>query len=233
MLRVEDLSVQVEEKDILGGINLKIGKGEIHALLGPNASGKSTLAQAIMGFPACEVTGGKISFGKKDITRLPIERRSKLGIALVFQHPPTVRGVTLAQLLSKVAGWDAEEATLDPALLNRDINVGFSGGERKMSEIMQVVSLNPRFVILDELDSGLDLKNLEKVIAVVKEKLLKNGVSLLLITHRGDILRFLEPDIAHVMLGGEIVCSSPDWREVWETIEQSDFEKCRQCPFAK
>lgn len=239
VLRVENLFATVEGKDILKGVNLKMGRGETHVLLGPNASGKSTLAHAVMGFPGVKVTQGKIFFGRKarlrrqEITALPIEKRAKLGIALVFQHPPAVKGVRLGQLLEKISSQTvgSEEFGLGPGHMDREVNVGFSGGERKLSEIMQVVSLNPRFVILDELDAGLDVKNLERVVSVVKEKLLKNGVSLLLITHRGDILRFLEPDVAHVMLRGELVCSSRDWRQVWGTIEESDYEKCRQCPF--
>lgn len=235
MLEIKDLSVRVEGNNVLRRINLTIGKGEVHTLLGPNASGKSTLAHTIMGFPNCEVTGGKIFLGKKEVTDLSVEKRAKLGIALVFQHPPAVKGVSLTNLLSRTSKQTvkAEDFAVDPKLLGRDVNVNFSGGERKLTEIMQVVGLNPRLVILDELDAGLDPKNLERVATVVRDKLLKNGVSILLITHRGDILRFLKPDVAHVMLAGEIVCSSPDWRRVWETIGKFDYEKCKECPFAE
>jgi len=250
MLKVEKLSVEVEKKKVLEGINLTIGGGEVHALLGPNASGKSTLARAIMGFPNVKVTGGRILFGRKEITRMPIEERAKLGLALVFQHPPAVKGVKLSRLLEEVFSArlgtgryparrgkprrvDAEEFNLGSNLLGRDVNVGFSGGERKLAEIVQVVSMNPRFVILDELDAGLDPKNLEKIAEVVRDRLLADGVSLLMITHRGDILRFLKPEMVHVMLDGRIISSSDDWQQVWETIRKYDYEKCRRCPFAE
>lgn len=234
MLSIKNLSVKINGKKILEGINLEIKKGEIHALLGPNASGKTTLAQTIMGFSNYLVSSGRIYFGRKDITSLVIEERVKLGITLVFQHPPVIKGVTLSKLLERTSKKPvkAKEFIVNPKLLGREINVGFSGGERKLSEIMQVVSLNPKLVIFDELDAGLDLKNLAKLVKIIKEKLLKNSVSLLLITHRGEILRFLEPDIVHVMLEGKIICSSNDWRKVWRTIRKFDYEKCKKCGFS-
>ncbi|OQX51190.1 hypothetical protein B5M47_01375 [candidate division CPR3 bacterium 4484_211] len=234
MLSIKNLSVKVNGKKILRGIDLEIRKGETHALLGPNASGKTTLAQAIMGFPGYAVASGEICFGGKDIASLAIEERVKLGIALAFQHPPAVKGVTLSNLLGKISKRTVktEEFIANPKLLGREINVGFSGGERKLSEIMQIVGLSPKLVVFDELDAGLDLKNLAKLARIIKGKLLENGVSLLLITHRGEILRFLEPDIVHVMLDGKIICSSDDWRKVWRTIGKFGYEKCKECEFS-
>lgn len=231
MLKIENLSVKVHGKDMLRRINLEIKNGEVHALLGPNASGKSTLAYTTIGLPNYEITEGKIRFEGKDVTSLPIEERVKLGMALAFQHPPTIKGVKLSKLLEKISKQivDIQEFPVNPDLLEREINVGFSGGERKLSEVIQIISLNPSFVIFDELDAGLDLGNLERLASIVKDKLLNNGVSILLITHRGSIFHFLEPDVAHVMLYGEIICSLEDWRKIWNTIVRYGYEKCKEC----
>jgi len=233
MLKINNLSVETKGRKILRGINLEIKKGEIHALLGPNASGKTTLTGTIMGFADYKVSGGEIFFQGENITNWPIEKRAKAGIALAFQHPPVVKGVTLSSLLEKISQRPVEtkEFIADSRLLNREINLGFSGGERRISEMVQIVGLNPKLVIFDEIDAGLDLKNLVKVADLVKNKLLLNGVSLLLITHRGEILRFLEPDMVHVMLKGKIICSSHHWREVWRAINKFGYEKCKQCSF--
>lgn len=231
LLRIENLSVKVSEKDVLKNVSLEIKKREVHALLGPNASGKSTMAYSIMGFPEYNVTQGNIFFKGKNITHLPIEERAKLGIALAFQHPPVVKGVKLSHLLNRISKQplDLKDFPLDNSLLEREINVGFSGGERKLSEITQMVSLNPSFVIFDEIDAGLDIINLEKLMLITQDKLIRNNISLLLITHRGNILQFLEPDVAHVLLDGEIVCSSRNWRKTWKTILRYGYEKCREC----
>ena len=231
MLKIENLSVEVDGKDISRSISLEIKNGEVHALLGPNASGKSTLARVIMGFPDYRIIEGKMTFEGKDITNLPIEERAKLGIALAFQHPPIIKGVTLSKLLDRISRqtMDIEEFSLNPGLLEKEINVGFSGGERKLSEILQIISLRPSLVIFDELDAGLDIERLEKLALVVKDQLLDKGVSILLITHRGDILHFIKPDVAHVMLSGEIVCSSKNWEEIWDVIGRYGYEKCREC----
>lgn len=226
MLKIDNLSVKVNGKNILKKINLKINNGEIHALLGPNASGKSSLVYTTMGFPDYNVTDGKIIFNGKDITDLEIEERVKLGMTSVFQHPPSIKGLKLSKLLDKISKKKIELKELND-LLEREINVGFSGGERKLSEIMQVISLDPSFVVFDELDAGLDLENLERLTSLIKSEL--DNKSILLITHRGRILRFLKPDIAHVMIDGKIVCSSKDWKKIWKTIEVYGYEKCKEC----
>lgn len=226
MLKIDNLSVKVNGKNILKKINLKINNGEIHALLGPNASGKSSLVYTTMGFPDYNVTDGKIIFNGKDITDLEIEERVKLGMTSVFQHPPSIKGLKLSKLLEKISKKKIELKELND-LLEREINVGFSGGERKLSEIMQVISLDPSFVVFDELDAGLDLENLERLTSLIKSEL--DNKSILLITHRGRILRFLKPDIAHVMIDGKIVCSSKDWKKIWKTIEVYGYEKCKEC----
>ena len=226
MLEIDNLSVKVNGKNVLEKINMEIKDGEIHALLGPNASGKSTLAYTIMGFPDYKVTEGKIIFNGEDITDLQIEERVKLGIASAFQHPPSIKGVKLSKLLEKISKKKIELKELE-GFLEREINVGFSGGERKLSEIAQVISLDPSFVVFDELDAGLDVKNLEKLSSLIKRELCDK--SILLITHRGRILKFLRPDVAHVMLDGEIVCSSKNWRKIWKTIMRYGYEKCKEC----
>jgi len=229
MLEIDNLSVKANGKDILKKISLEVKDGEICVLLGPNASGKSTLAYTIMGFPGYKVTEGKIIFNGKDITDLPIEERVKLGMALAFQHPPSIKGLKLSKLLEKICRQtiDTEKFPVSTDLLEREVNVNFSGGERKLSEIIQVISLNPGFVVFDELDAGLDVENLEKLSSLIKSEL--HGRSILLITHRGRILRHLKPNVAYVMMDGQIVCSSEDWKKIWETIERCGYEKCKEC----
>lgn len=230
LLKVENLSVKIGKKTILKGIDLEIKKGEIHALLGPNASGKTSLSFAIAGLPSYKTVRGKIFFENREITNLPPEKRTKLGIALCFQHPPVIRGLRLGTLLRKISK-KQEKGILEKGLLDREINVDFSGGERKLSELAQVLALEPKFVIFDELDSGLDLENLEKLGGLIKEKLLKNSISLLLISHHGEIFHFLKPDFVHVMLKGKIINTSKDWKMVWQTIREYGYEKCKECPF--
>jgi len=230
MLKIKNLSIRVGDKDILRKINLEIKKAEIHALLGPNASGKSTLVYTMMGFPGYQIIEGEINFKGKNIGSISIEERAKLGIALAFQHPPIIKGIKLSKLLEKISKQviNIKEFPIKSDLLSREINVGFSGGERKLSEIMQIISLSPSLVIFDELDSGLDVEMLEKL-AIIKDKLLNNDVSILLITHRGSILHFLKPDFAHVIINGELICSSRDWKDIWETIRKYGYEKCKEC----
>lgn len=227
MLKIDNLYYKTKKKEILQGINLEIKKGEIHALLGPNASGKTTLGFAIAGLPEYKATAGKIFFKNKEITKLAPEERTKLGIALCFQHPPVIRGLKLRDLLREIS--KDEEESIVKSLLDRDVNLDFSGGERKLSEIVQIIGLNPKFVILDEFDSGLDLENLEKLTDLIKEKLLKNNVSLLLISHYGEIFRFLKPDYVHVIVKGKIINTSKNIETVWQTIKKYGYEKCKKC----
>jgi len=231
LLKIEKLKAEGDSKEILKGINLRIKRGEIQALFGPNASGKSTLAQIISGNPKYKITGGKVFFEGKEITKLVPEKRVKLGIVLVWQSPPAVKGVKLSQLLEKIS--KGREFKIEEAkdFLEREINVDFSGGEKKISELLQVLSLNPKLVIFDEIDSGLDIKNLEKMTKIIKEKLVKNNISILLITHWGQILDFLKPNITNVILDGRIICKSKDYRKVLKTIKKYGYEKCKKCKF--
>ena len=230
VLEIRKLKVKVDKKEILKGIDFKIGKGEIQALLGPNTSGKSTLCQVILGNPKYKVIKGKIFFQGKEITKFSPEKRVKLGMALAWQSPPAIKGVKLSQLLKEISkkGIKKNELDLDSNLLEREVNLNFSGGEKKLSELLQILSLNPKLVIFDEIDSGLDLERLEKVSEIIKEKLVNKKISILLITHSGEILKFLKPKITNVMVNGEIICRQKNFKKVLRTIKKYGYEKCKK-----
>jgi len=231
LLEIKNLKVKANNKEILKGINLAVKQGQVQALLGPNASGKSTLAQVIVGHPKYQVSQGKIFFNQKEIIKLSPEKRAKLGLALTWQNPPTIKGVKLSQLLKKIAKKKVsnKKLGLDSDLLAREVNLDFSGGEKKMSELLQILSLNPKLVILDEIDSGLDLKRLDKVAKIIKKQFLNKKISVLLITHSGTILRFLKPSLTNVMLKGKIICKEKDYKKVLKVIKKYGYEKCKKC----
>ena len=232
LLKIEKLKVKANEKEILKGINLQMKEGEVLALLGPNGSGKSVMAQTILGNPKYKVTSGKIFFEGKNITKFPPEKRVKLGMALVWQAPPAIKGVKLSQLLKKISKVTQVRpvSELGKELLEREINLDFSGGEKKISEVLQVLALNPKLVIFDEIDSGLDIKRLELCAKIIKKELIDKKVSVLFITHWGQILKFLKPDLTNVMLDGKIICKSPDYKKVLMVIKKYGYEKCKRCP---
>jgi Fe-S cluster assembly ATP-binding protein len=229
LLEIKNLEAEGDGKEILKGVDLKIDKGEVQAILGPNASGKSTLAQVISGNPRYKIKCGRILFNKKEISKIPAEERTKLGIVMSWQHPPTIKNVKLSQLLDKISKVETEKLDIGKNLLDREINLNFSGGEKKISELVQIISLNPKLVILDEIDSGLDIKKLEKVAEIIKKELVDKGVSVLLITHSGDILNFLKPDFVNVMVDGKIICKENDFKKVLKTIRKYGYEKCKRC----
>jgi len=249
LLKIDKLKVKGNGKEILKGVNLQIKRGEIQALLGPNASGKSTLAQVILGNPKYKITQGRIFFEGKEVIKLFPEKRAKLGIAMAWQSPPVIKGVKFSQLLSKIStlrsstpfavAREGKEASsllpprsareVESHLLEREINVDFSGGEKKMSELLQVIALNPKFVIFDEIDSGLDIKRLEQVSKIIKKELVNKRSSILLITHSGAILNFLKPDITNVMVQGRIICREKDYKKVLKIIKRYGYEKCKKC----
>nr|AAF03223.1 hypothetical ATP-dependent transporter [Pyrococcus furiosus] len=221
MLKVENLWVKVEDKEILKGINLNIGENELHVVMGPNGSGKSTLALTIAGHPKYKVIQGSILFEGEEITSLPPEERVKKGIFLSFQHPVEVDGVKiihfLQRILKNLKGMDEikayeaiytaiKELGLDESILTRFLNVGFSGGERKKLEMLQAYLVEPKLLILDEPDSGVDVDSL-KTIAKIIRRLYERGTSVLLITHYGRILEYLNPTKVHVIKNGKIVAS--------------------------
>jgi len=246
LLRIEKLKVKGNGREILKSVNLQIKRGEVQALLGPNASGKSTLSQVILGNPKYKITQGRIFFEGKEITKLFPEKRARLGIAMAWQSPPAIKGVKLSQLLKKISvdrlqpshhppafgrhlGPSSVKLTEARPLLEREINVDFSGGEKKMSELVQVISLNPKLVIFDEIDSGLDIKRLTNTAKIIKKELVDKKVSILLITHSGAILNFLRPNITNVMVDGKIICREKDYKKVLKIIKKYGYEKCKKC----
>ena len=222
LLEVSGLHVSAGEKEILHGVDLTVGKDETHVLMGPNGTGKSTLGYAITGNPEYTVTAGKIVFDGEDITRLPVNERAKKGIFLSFQNPLEVPGVTLSAFIrsaleqktgKRIRLWDFKKKlaetmqllAMDASYAERDLNVGFSGGEKKKAEILQLLMLEPSLTILDETDSGLDVDAVRTVSAGIEAYRRKCGGSLLIITHSTKILESLMVDQTHIMVEGEIV----------------------------
>ena len=239
-LRVDGLQVQVEGKRILEGVDLRVPVGEIHALMGPNGSGKSTLAYTLMGHPKYTVIAGRASFDGEDLLPLSPDKRARLGLFLSFQHPTAIPGVTTVIFLRaalrgqgrelpardfiKTLGDEMAELRMDPSFRSRYINDGFSGGEKKRTEILQLAMLQPRLAILDEPDSGLDVDALRTVaegVRRVKERS-EGSMGVLLITHYYRILEHLTPDRVHVMHQGRVVASGgPD---LAHQIERDGYE---------
>jgi len=242
MLTIEDLHVNVAGKEILHDINLHVGDGETHVLMGPNGSGKSTLLMTIMGFSGYNVTHGRILYKGEDITRTPLDERAAAGIGMMFQRPPTISGLKLGKLLAATSrGGDAAQieeyaksVNMD-RFLERDINKGFSGGEIKRSEVLQLMVQNPDFIMLDEPESGVDLENISLMGSAIgrlleKDKLLKQRrKSGLVITHTGYILDYLDADLGHVMCDGEIKCHGNP-REILKDIKARGYRECLECP---
>ena len=243
LLNIKDLKVNVGEKEILKGIDLTINENETHVLMGPNGTGKSTLGYAVMGNPKYEITGGSITFKGEDITELGVNERAKRGIFLSFQTPIEVPGVTLSGFIrsglerktgkrirffefKKKLAETMELLNMDPSYADRDLNVGFSGGEKKKAEILQMLMLEPSLAILDETDSGLDVdavRTVSKGISLYKERC--QG-SLIIITHSTRILQSLTVDKAHVMEKGVIVKNGGG--ELVDEINEKGFESLRE-----
>ena len=242
MLEIKHLNVAVEGREILRDVNLKIDMGETHALFGPNGSGKTTLLMAIMGFPRYQVTRGQIFFKGKDITKLGVDERARLGIGISFQRPPVVRGVKTRDMVSaalrgkgdeKTIGKLAERADLT-GFLDRDINYGFSGGEIKRAELMQLLAQKPELTLLDEPESGVDLVNIALIGKLLNELLEKDcpirtrKCMGLIITHTGHILEYTKVRTGYVMLEGNIVCQGDPY-EILASIKEKGYEECARC----
>jgi Fe-S cluster assembly ATP-binding protein len=242
MLDIKHLNVAVEGKEILQDVNLSIGTGETHALFGPNGSGKTTLLMAIMGFPRYQVTKGSITFKGKDITKLDVDERARLGIGISFQRPPVVRGVkTKDMIVAAMRGRGDEKTIAELAeradlteFLDRDINYGFSGGEIKRAELMQLLAQKPELTLLDEPESGVDLVNIA-LIGELLNQLLEKDCPMrkrkcmgLIITHTGHILQYINARTGYVMLDGRIVCQG-DPHEILATIKEKGYEECARC----
>lgn len=212
--------------------------GETHALFGPNGCGKTTLLSTISGIPRYEVTSGKIIFKGEDVTHMPMHERARRGLGIAFQHPPTIRGLKVKDLIKLCnPRADADQILKDlnfEEFADREVNKGFSGGEVKRSELVQLLAQDPDFVMLDEPDSGVDLENI-KVIGKAINKLTQKDVrpskrtkSGMIITHFGHILDYMETDKAHVMIDGIILCSGNP-REILEQIKEYGYEECAEC----
>jgi Fe-S cluster assembly ATP-binding protein len=240
MLHIEDLHVKVGEKEVLHDINLHISEGETHVLLGPNGSGKTTLLMTIMGFSNYTITEGKIQFKGEDVTKMHAHERAKRGIGMLFQRPPTISGLKLGKLLNAISRTKNENITtlaesvhMDK-FLERDINKGFSGGEIKRSEVLQLMIQQPDFIMLDEPESGVDLENISLIGTAIgslleKDKhIIKRQKSGLVITHTGYILDYLETDRGHVMCDGQIKCHGNP-REILQDIKQRGYKECLEC----
>jgi Fe-S cluster assembly ATP-binding protein len=224
LFQIENLHVAVEGQEILRGVDLTVGEGEVHALMGPNGSGKSTLANALLGNTDYTVTDGRILFQGDDITDWPTDVRAKAGLFLAFQYPEEVPGVPVIQFLRQAMGarkglddmsvletrlaimdW-MKRLDMDPAFGDRYLNEGFSGGEKKRNEILQMAMLEPELAILDETDSGLDIDALRIVAKGVNEvRAARPSMGVLLITHYQRILQALQPDVVHILVDGKVV----------------------------
>ena len=232
LLKVENLHAKAGEKEILKGVDLTVKTGEIQALLGPNGSGKSVLAQTILGSPKYRVNKGEIFFKGKNITKLLPEKRVRLGLSLSWQSPPPVKGIKLSSLLKKISQRKDFKIKEAEGFLDREVNLDLSGGERKISELLQIFSLNPKLIIFDEIDSGLDIKKIETVARIIKKEIARKQTSVLLITHSGTILNFLKPKITNVMVDGKIICKNNDYKKTLNDIKRCGYEKCKQCKFS-
>lgn len=241
LLEISDLEVEVDGKKILNGVNLNINEGETHVLLGPNGAGKSTLFMTILGFPNYKVTKGKIVYKGQDITSLETHERIALGLGVTFQNPPAIRGVKLKDLLKIVDSKHeyktddeldeevvklGERLKLNEHFLDRDVNLGFSGGEVKRSELLQLLAQQPDLIMFDEPDSGVDIENVELISKEISTLLGQNDETSkkggLLITHLGYILRFVDATHAHVLINGKIVkTGNPE--EIMTDIRKSGF----------
>ena len=242
MLKIENLQVEIDDQEIVKGLDLEVGEGEIHAIMGPNGSGKSTLANVLMGHPRYEVTGGAVTFRGEDVFELEADERAKLGMFLAFQYPSEVPGVSVANFLRTAVNSVREEELsamemyrliqdkmkimqMDPKFAERYLNEGFSGGEKKRNEILQMLMLDPKLAIMDETDSGLDIDALQVVAKGVNE-LRGPEFSAVIITHYQRILRYIEPDYVHVMLDGRLVTSGG--KELALDLEDKGYEWVRQ-----
>jgi Fe-S cluster assembly ATP-binding protein len=246
LLQIRDLHARIEGKEILQGINLTVNAGEVHAVMGPNGSGKSTLAQVLAGHPSYEVTGGEVLYRGKSLLDLPAEERAREGVFLAFQYPVEIPGVSVAYFLKaglnalrKHRGQEELDAMefldvlraklklveIDQAMLQRSLNEGFSGGEKKRHEVLQMAVLEPTLAILDETDSGLDIDSL-RIVATAVDQLRAPDRASIIVTHYQRILNYITPDFVHVLMHGKIVLSGD--RELAHELEARGYDWVRE-----
>jgi Fe-S cluster assembly ATP-binding protein len=242
-LEIRDLHVRTEDREILRGVDLDISRGEIHALMGPNGSGKSTLANTLLGHPAYEITSGTIAFKGEDITEAEPHDRAKAGLFLAFQYPVAIPGVSVANFLRMAINAKQEEPIqvkefrtrlehavqlldVDRAFTSRHLNDGFSGGEKKRAEILQMAMLMPDVAILDETDSGLDIDALRTVAEGVQRLHDEQGLGALIITHYQRILHYVQPEFVHILIDGRIVLEGGV--ELVERLEREGYDQIRR-----
>jgi Fe-S cluster assembly ATP-binding protein len=249
MLKIDDLQVTLEDKEILKHIDLEIHPGETHVLFGPNGSGKTSLLMTIMGYPQYKVVAGKIIFKGKDITHMSINERARMGIGMSYQRPPTINGLKTRQMVKLCAGHEVDENDLAKQVnfeqfLDRDVNAGFSGGEIKRSELLQLMAQNPELMLFDEPESGVDMENISLVGKTIASLLQKDRLTLenktrmqaklertkmgLIITHTGYILEYVSADKGQVLYDGILSCTNNP-REILDCIEESGYEECVRC----
>jgi Fe-S cluster assembly ATP-binding protein len=239
ILEVKNLIVKVEDKIILNGINVILQEKESYIMFGPNGSGKTTLINAIMGLQPYEVASGKIIFMGEDITQKTVDERAKRGISMGFQYPPEITGIKLSDLLKLCLGKDLEDNFNEDErnlikvfnlndFMDRNINVGFSGGERKRSELLQMIFLKPRLLLLDEPDSGVDVESLKLISNEVQRYIENSGSSALIVTHKGDILDYIKSEHACVILDSKIHCFR-DPKNIYKRIKSAGYDECVTC----
>jgi Fe-S cluster assembly ATP-binding protein len=253
MLVIEKLRVEIEGKTVLEHVDMEIKPGEVHILLGPNGSGKTSLLMTIMGYPQYKVTDGKIYFKGIDITHMPLDERAKLGIGMSYQRPPTIHGVKTRQMVEIAARGKVDAEALAKRVnfdqfLDRDINAGFSGGEIKRSELLQLMAQNPDLLMFDEPESGVDMENINLVGKTIADLLrrspppsadrtimhaMKERTKMgLIITHTGFIMDYVSADVAHVLYQGVIGCTGNP-RELLKCIGNQGYEECVRCSTEK
>ena len=239
-LVIKDLHVSIEDKEILKGVNLTLNTNEIHAIMGPNGTGKSTLASAIMGHPKYEVTSGSITLDGEDVLEMEVDERAKAGLFLAMQYPSEIAGVTNADFLRSAINARREEGDeisimkfireldkkmdfleMPEEMSQRYLNEGFSGGEKKRNEILQLMMIKPKFAVLDEIDSGLDIDAL-KVVSKGINEMRGDEFGSLIITHYQRLLNYITPDKVHVMFGGKVVKSGGP--ELAKRLEEEGYE---------
>ena len=249
MLQIEDLRVRLGDKEILKHIDLEIHPGETQILFGPNGSGKTSLLMTIMGYPQYEVMAGKIIFKGEDITHLPIDERAQMGIGMSYQRPPTINGLKTRQMVQLCAGKEIDEEELAKRVnfegfLDRDVNAGFSGGEIKRSELLQLMAQSADLMLFDEPESGVDMENISLVGQTIASLLQKDLSAIetkskmqtrldrtkmgLIITHTGFILDYVAADRGQVLYDGMLSCVSNP-REILECVGKSGYEECVRC----